>query len=849
MNEFGDCDVFNGNVPSTRMAASAWVALVLLICLGASTPVMAGERSCQIEERPVATLTVLEPVRDRVRGGHGRTREHVYITPPLEHDSVQLRLERTDGSNDGYLTVCIYDDDASQATQVRISQEQVWAYNSLSLTRGTAGEWAETPPIENVQGRRLMVKASNPRSTRRRSFSYRLSLQPTPSQTAAPVQAEPELDDDAQFCGGSGARPPLTYGNLQRLESRFPHEQQYFNPMAMDADQVRVELEPAEGTRERRRSPGGVLVFCDVRGPDHPQGAGTSVRGIVIIPSGRDFKRDDPLVYTLDGYHQAGMMVHMFPMPYEASTRRRWASRLSRGGVATGAAVFTGGGAVVAGGALAGERLLGSLSSNDDEGSKYPLVTRLRVEPIRSAEPDTVPKEDIGTVVHPNYQPETTPDDRDDQERLRASEETEARDERGQPAPQLKPLVPTVVDTIAFGPMQADEDDYFRAPTTAPVGSLVPVEITYDDRRRYDNVILVRADAPDSALRRPSGRNSHVIRDADTVYRRAGDTPGIYEIRLRRHAGADRRIMARQQIELVDIDIDLQVPDAVARGRTFEVHMDPVMDGHLVITSPDRGPSSLVRRSSRRNNAIEDADGPGVFTRRAPRDTGQHEVRFHFNPSARWQEETGREGRLMARATLNVVDADSLGQVQPDPDTTSGTETEVEPVEPVADAEAAETLAADLVEYSEDCVGFNPQNLEIQPFGDGGARLLDGSHALMAFSSTGDANDALEVIQHYGFNRSCYVGRPNPSMHYFLVDGNAPEGGMNGEDCLRIDPDRIEAAHVRGSWKLVQGSRWLMDFADSEEEARQALWVVRHHGFTRTCYVARPDPALTYMRR
>jgi hypothetical protein len=86
-------------------------------------------------------------------------------------------------------------------------------------------------------------------------------------------------------------------------------------------------------------------------------------------------------------------------------------------------------------------------------------------------------------------------------------------------------------------------------------------------------------------------------------------------------------------------------------------------------------------------------------------------------------------------------------------------------------------------------------------------------------------------------------------MHYFLIDGNAPEGGMNGEDCLQIDPNRVEAVEAGGSWKLTQGSRWLMDFGDSEEEARQALWVVNQHGFTHSCFVARPDPALTYMRR
>lgn len=452
---------------------------------------------------------------------------------------------------------------------------------------------------------------------------------------------------------------------------------------------------------------------------------------------------------------------------------------------------------------------------------------------------------------------------RDEQERLRGPAEFEGRDERG--APALQPTSSGVLEHIAFGPMQADSEGYFKAPTTAPVGSRVPVEITYEDRHRFDNLILVRADEPDAALNNPSGRNMHQIGEQDTLYRRAGDEPGLYEIRLRRHMGRDRRIMARQQIEILDLNIGLQVPSAVAARAPFDVHMNPVLDGHLVITAADRDLDSLVSRNARRNNAIEHTDGPGVFTRTAPRSTGEYEVRFHFNPAARIGESTGREGRLMARATLNVVDADSLPPAKPEAGTPTVTKPEPGPApEPHTDPvhePADETEPPDPVnetgypgqpqpqDLTEDCVGFNPRNLEIQPFADRGARLLDGSHALMAFSSRDDAEAAVQVIRHYGFNRSCYVGRPNPSMHYFLVDGKAPHGDMRGEDCIAIDPDQIEAAQARGSWKLIEDNHWLMDFGESEEQARQALSVVRHHRFTHSCFVARPDPALTYLRR
>ncbi len=148
----------------------------------------------------------------------------------------------------------------------------------------------------------------------------------------------------------------------------------------------------------------------------------------------------------------------------------------------------------------------------------------------------------------------------------------------------------------------------------------------------------------------------------------------------------------------------------------------------------------------------------------------------------------------------------------------------------------------------EDCVGFDPHRAQIQPFGSG-VRLVDGNHALMLFDKEKEARQALEIMRLYGFNRSCFVGRPGPSLHYFLVDDQAPQGAMPGEDCLAFDPARIEASQIQGSWKIVENDRWLMDFGTARIQAYTALAIIRHHGFSHSCYLARPDPALTYLRR
>ena len=47
----------------------------------------------------------------------------------------------------------------------------------------------------------------------------------------------------------------------------------------------------------------------------------------------------------------------------------------------------------------------------------------------------------------------------------------------------------------------------------------------------------------------------------------------------------------------------------------------------------------------------------------------------------------------------------------------------------------------------------------------------------------------------------------------------------------------------------MSGGQWLFDFGKNETEARKALAVIKRHGFTRSCFVGRPNPDFTYLRR
>jgi hypothetical protein len=153
------------------------------------------------------------------------------------------------------------------------------------------------------------------------------------------------------------------------------------------------------------------------------------------------------------------------------------------------------------------------------------------------------------------------------------------------------------------------------------------------------------------------------------------------------------------------------------------------------------------------------------------------------------------------------------------------------------------------MDIREDCVSFNPATTKVR-YTHGKWKIADGDHWLFDFGKNkNDAYYALNVIKIYRIDQSCFVGRPHPSFQYLLSSGRAPSGDIRNEDCVPFDPRAIEVRFVHGSWKIADGRHWLFDFGDKESEARQALAIIRKHGFTNSCFVGRPDPRFRYLRR
>ena len=111
-----------------------------------------------------------------------------------------------------------------------------------------------------------------------------------------------------------------------------------------------------------------------------------------------------------------------------------------------------------------------------------------------------------------------------------------------------------------------------------------------------------------------------------------------------------------------------------------------------------------------------------------------------------------------------------------------------------------------------------------------------------------EAYKSFRIIKHYKINSTCYVGRPKASLTYLTVNKRAPQGQFKGEDCVSFNPKNLTIKAKNGKFFLVDGSHSLKVFPN-RKEAAAAKRIIQKYGFTKSCYVGRPDPSFTYMRR
>ena len=161
----------------------------------------------------------------------------------------------------------------------------------------------------------------------------------------------------------------------------------------------------------------------------------------------------------------------------------------------------------------------------------------------------------------------------------------------------------------------------------------------------------------------------------------------------------------------------------------------------------------------------------------------------------------------------------------------------------------AEQLGAYLVSAPDDCLPLRPAAVHVQNV-SGDWKIVDGNEQVLDFgASQANAERAKAIIEHYRFDRICFVGRPDPPMMYFTAGGKAPSGAMPGEDAIPFDLAGVVAQQVAGSWIVTDGASRMLDFGASEANAVHAVTIIKRYGFTHQCFVGRPNAPMMYFRK
>jgi hypothetical protein len=181
--------------------------------------------------------------------------------------------------------------------------------------------------------------------------------------------------------------------------------------------------------------------------------------------------------------------------------------------------------------------------------------------------------------------------------------------------------------------------------------------------------------------------------------------------------------------------------------------------------------------------------------------------------------------------------------------------------------------------------------------------LRDAAHVLFSFGAhQEEAQRALAIIRHYGFNQLGSIGQTTPSMLVFGADASEvaaapapspvsltgpdheagkalaaqdmpklpridpnkpvpaaqaastgpannqanPAQAVSWEDIVPLDWREVRIQRDGNEWKLMHGNYLLANFGPHESDARQALDVVRYYRFTEHCLMGRPTPSFCY---
>lgn len=152
--------------------------------------------------------------------------------------------------------------------------------------------------------------------------------------------------------------------------------------------------------------------------------------------------------------------------------------------------------------------------------------------------------------------------------------------------------------------------------------------------------------------------------------------------------------------------------------------------------------------------------------------------------------------------------------------------------------------------FREDCIAFNPGQVSVaNP--NGSWKLVQGQMWMLDAGpgGQGEMNKAKAIVQHYKMNKQCFVGRPDASLNYWLVNDAAPAGSFPGEDCVSINPNGLTIQGSGSLWRVISNGNHSAFSAPTQAEAQEVINVIKYYQFTQSCFVGRPGPSMSYLRK
>lgn len=156
------------------------------------------------------------------------------------------------------------------------------------------------------------------------------------------------------------------------------------------------------------------------------------------------------------------------------------------------------------------------------------------------------------------------------------------------------------------------------------------------------------------------------------------------------------------------------------------------------------------------------------------------------------------------------------------------------------------TLVPPKLRVVEDCIPYEPQNLDISSAGAAGWILADGDTELLLLDNESDAEVGLALAQRH--TALCFIGRNNArenprayTVQYWRGDSGI-RTKLGAQDCASYDPENL-AIRDRGAdgWLLLDGSHSLNALAN-EADAKRALTLAERH--VRHCFIGRGNQRL-----